>query len=338
MKTNLRGSFFRSLRITLLLLVLIGLAVKVRSSYTSVQSEQGVINAEIVQIRTPIGGELQMESLRPGAALKKGDVLFKVVNARFGDRETAAQYQALENLVETLQGEVTGARESLLLLSASRERSARMFKAQLIARAQMEEDEARFLIGERLIETKAAQLARCQERAREMAAQLDLQKESVVRMPIDGVIWAVAGKPGEQFEANKPVLEIINPAHVWVDAFFPERFAEALRPGLRASISPVDGSSSWSGELQSVRAGVGRLAFDTAVAVPPPELAKRQVAVRVGGDWKQPYGASEFYGVGRSVQVAFGHDASRERTMADALQERFSRLLGGKIADARERP
>jgi hypothetical protein len=155
-------------------------------------------------------------------------------------------------------------------------------------------------------------------------------------MPIDGVVWSVAGKMGEQLEANKPVLEVINPAHVWVDAFFPERFAEALRPGLRASISPVDGSASWSGELQSVRAGVGRLAFDTAVAVPPPELAKRQVAVRVGGNWKQPYGASEFYGVGRTVQVAFGQNAERARTIADALQERFSRLLGGRIAVAQE--
>jgi multidrug resistance efflux pump len=273
-----------------------------------------------------------MESLRPGAALKKGDVLFKVVNPRFGDRETAAQSQTLANLVETLQGELSAAQESLLLLGAARDRSARMYRSQLVARAQMEEDETRLKIGQRLVESKSAQLVRCQARAREMAAQLDLQKESVVCLPVDGVVWSVAGKMGEQFEANKPVLEIINPARLWVDAFFPERFAEALRPGLKASISPVDGSSSWSGELQSVRAGVGRLAYDTTVAVPPPELAKRQVAVRVGGDWKQPYGASEFYGVGRSVQVAFGDRAARERTIADALQERFSRLLGGKIA------
>ena len=132
-------------------------------------------------------------------------------------------------------------------------------------------------------------------------------------------------------DANHLVLEVINPAHIWVDAFFTERHAAALRPGLTATISSLDSDTAWRGSLESVRAGVGRFAYDTTVAVPPPEMVKRQIAVRVAAAWDRPFGPEAFYGVGRSVEVTF-LKGQAQRTQADVLRERceqaFSRLRG----------
>ena len=58
MNHALRRSLFRILRVTVLVLVLIAAAMWLRNILTSLESEQAVINAEIIQIRTPIAGVL----------------------------------------------------------------------------------------------------------------------------------------------------------------------------------------------------------------------------------------------------------------------------------------
>lgn len=338
MNSDLRGSIFRILRFSLLILTLIGLAMWLRSAFTAVESEQAVINAEIIQIRTPIGGEIEMTDIRPGTVLQKGDLLFKVKNARFGDRESSAQFNEMQNNIELLTSELLGAKENLVLLGTTRDRSRRLYQSQLIARMQMEEDDERFVSAQRLVAAKEEQLERSRERLKELAQQRELQKESIVVMPMNGLIWSVVGKMGEQIEANKPVLEVINPDHIWVDAFFAERYADDLKPGLPARVESLDSSSAWHGSLSSVRAGVGRLDYDTSVAVPPPELAKRQIAVRVESDWQQPFSSVEFFGVGRSVRVAF--NKTGERTVGDALKERLEKALskGGATASIERAP
>src|SRR4051812_46928431 len=127
MKTNLRVSIFRILRVALILLALYFGAVWLRGTLTTVRSEQAVINAEIVQIRTPITGELQIEGLRPGVFRHKGDPLFKVVNPRFGDRESTAQNNLLQGLVESLEGELTAARQNLEYVETTRKRARKLF-------------------------------------------------------------------------------------------------------------------------------------------------------------------------------------------------------------------
>ena len=329
MLQGFRSRLFRILRVALLVLALIAGAQWLRRTLTSVDSEQAVINAEIVQIRTPIAGELEIGEVRPGMLLHKGDVLFTVKNPRFADRgESVTQYNGLQNLVEYQKSELLGAKQSLEAAGLTRARAQRLYKSQLIARNQAEDEDARYQMAQKLVSSKADQLARSEKRALEMKEQMEMARESAVHMPVDGVVWSVVGKAGEQFDANKPVLEVINPAHIWVDAFFPERFAQQLKPGLPAVVRSLDSTTSWAGYLRSVRAGVGRMAFDTTVAVPPPESAKRQIAARVEAEWLQPFSAVEFYGVGRSVQVSFQREKN-ERTVGDALREKWDHALSG---------
>jgi multidrug resistance efflux pump len=322
MQSGFRSRFFRVFRVTVLVLALTAGTQWLRRSFTSVASEQALINAEIMEIRAPISGELEIGDVKPGAFCRKDDVLFTVKDPRFADRESVALYNEIENMVESQKSDLLGAKQNLDTTTIAHTRAERLYKAELIARIEFEDAQTHYEMAKKLLGAKTEQLQRLEARAREMEPQLQMAKACVVRMPIDGLVWAVSGKMGEQFEANKPVLEIINPDHIWVDAFFPERDAKDLKPGLEGQVTSLDSEASWPGRLRSMRAGVGRLAYDTSVAVPPPELVKRQVAVRVEPAWRQPFSATEFFGVGRSVKVVFNQRAP-SYTVADALLEKW---------------
>jgi multidrug resistance efflux pump len=326
MNHAIRGSLLRILRITVLVLVLIGAAIWLRSILTSLESEQAVINAEIIQIRTPIAGVLEIDDLRPGMLLAKGQLLFKIENPRFGDRETVAQFNTLQTQVESLRAELASVRRELEVAGVEQERARRLYRAEVIARVEKELAETRFVTLRQLVNVKTGQLDRTAKRAQDMEAQMKLQEASVVTMPADGLIWSITGKSGEQANSNALVMEVINPSRIWVDAFFAERHAKELKPGLRAAIRSLDSTASWRGHLESIRAGVGRIAYDTTVAIPPPEMAKRQIAVRVDVDWEPPFSAAEFFGVGRSVEVKFVK-GNGQRTVGDVLKEKWERAF-----------
>lgn len=323
---NLRASVFRVLRVAAIVLVIVGASVWLRNSLTSLRSEEAVINAEIIELRTPITGELQIHDIRPGMVVKAGDPLFRVVNLRFGDRESVAQYNGLQNLVETEKSELLGAQQGFDLAKVESERADRLYKSQVISRIELEQAHYRRDVAMQSIEEKKQQVQRSEQRTAEMKRQMELQKDSVITAPLDGIVWSVAAKAGEQMDSNKVVMQVVNPSRIWVDAFFSERHVKSLHPGLPAVIRSLDGTSSWRGSLQTIRAGVGRLAFDTNVAVPPPEMVKRQIAVRVAPNWDKPFSPTEFYGVGRSVEVTFTSGETR-RTLGDSIRERWNRLL-----------
>ena len=275
MKPESRRAVFRLARICLIVALLFGVGRWLHSTLRSRESEQAIINAELVQIRTPIGGQLDFAGLRPGTYVKKGTPLLRVSNPRFGDRASSALASSEESAVATLESEALGARYMIEVEAKNRSQYRLLFKSGSVARQEMEKAEMRYDMAVDLAKVKQEQLERAKIRARQMAEQAELQKECVLEMPSDGVVWAISAKPGEQVDANQLVMEVINTQHVWVDAFFSERHAAELRPGLPVSIRSLDGTGTWNGVLQSVRGGVGRMAVDSTVAVPPPESVKR---------------------------------------------------------------
>ena len=201
MIANFRGGLFRVLRITLVVMLLMGAAVWLRGVMTSLDSEQAVINAEIVQIRTPIAGQLRMGNIRPGALLKKGDPLFTVENLHFGDRESVAQHNALLGQADTLQGEVLGAKNTVGQEELTLEKDRRLYDMGAIAHIVLLESQKRLDNARDIVKSKEDQLVRVQARVQEMGEQSALQNESVVTMPVEGLVWAISGKPGAQVDA-----------------------------------------------------------------------------------------------------------------------------------------
>jgi multidrug resistance efflux pump len=125
-------------------------------------------------------------------------------------------------------------------------------------------------------------------------------------MPFEGIAWSAPAKNGSQLALNETVVEVINPQHMWIDAYFNERHAGKLSIGAEVNIETPRGEKIGRGTVESVRAGVGRIPFDGVAAVSPSEYITKRIAVRVRLEARTPFDASQFFGVGRSVVVTLG--------------------------------
>ncbi|MBE9078603.1 HlyD family efflux transporter periplasmic adaptor subunit [Romeria aff. gracilis LEGE 07310] len=137
--------------------------------------------------------------------------------------------------------------------------------------------------------------------------QFQLQTRAAVKMPTTGVVWSVENPPSSQgttLSAGDTIFRVVQCSETWVEAFFPENEIEELSIGTPAQIKLLAGNSTFSGSVQRIRAGVGRVSPGQESAVPPPDQVRREVAVRLSID--NPIKApAEFCGIGRSVEVTF---------------------------------
>ncbi len=165
------------------------------------------------------------------------------------------------------------------------------------------------------IELEATLKATQQEQA-QINQQLALAQAAPIVIPTTGVVWSVpspTGELGEHIDAGTAVVQLLDCQHLWVDAFLAERQTRDLTVGSEAQVRFLSDrpGTFHKGTVDSIRAGVGRTATGEDVAVPPPELVRREVAVRVRLA-ETPMTSGEFCGVGRSVEVTFPKTASTQ--------------------------
>jgi multidrug resistance efflux pump len=299
-----RRLVFRTVRLALTVAVLVGAGTYVRHVVTSAISDQAYINAEITVLRAPIEGQLRLEAFQPGAMISQGTSVFRVENPRFGNQEVNGQLNWVRELTERLQAEADEAAVRCQQQEQVYRLHEKLHRDKLIPDLEFFEEQTKVAASRSVLTNKLIQARQAAARAREVEAQVELQKQAVVNMPCDGVVWMAPAKPGVQVAAHEPVLQVIDPRRIWVDAFFHERKADKLRPGVAVVMRAVDGVQTWHGRVESVRAGVGRIAYDNFPAGLPGEYVGRRVAVRVTMESKNPFDASQFFGVGRSVVVS----------------------------------
>ena len=83
---------FRVLRLIMALGVATATGLMIQQHYSNVRSRQAFINAEIVKVRSPIAGNLQLKNLQPGQSISVGENIGTVRNLRqSGELEVAKQ-------------------------------------------------------------------------------------------------------------------------------------------------------------------------------------------------------------------------------------------------------
>jgi membrane fusion protein (multidrug efflux system) len=298
-----RRLFFRCARLVLTGAVVAGAGAYVTHTLTSVSSEQAYINAEMTVLRAPIEGQLRLEPVRPGAVLFRGATLFRIENPRFGNQEAMAQLNWLGELTERLHAEADEAAVRCQQQEQVYRLHEKLHQEKLISRLAFLEEETKLALARTALSNRLTQARQAAERAGAIERQVELQKEAMVQMPFDGVAWTIPAKTDGQVAAHEPVLQVIDPRRIWVDAFFHEKHAQKLRPGAPVTIRALDRRETWHGHVESIRGGVGRIAYEGFTAGLPGDFARRRVAVRVVMESNHPYDASQFFGVGRSVVV-----------------------------------
>jgi hypothetical protein len=303
-RPNLRQVLFRCLRLVLAGCLVYGAGVYFWNTFTQVTSEQAVITTDILALRTPIEGQLQIERLTPGAELPGGAHAFRVVNPRFGNKETASQLNFAREQIERLQAETE---EAAVRLAKQQQIFAHHQKLQdqrVLAPLEFLQEETKLAVVRAGWSNKLAQLQRAEARGREIEQQLALQKEATVAMPFDGAIWAVTARDGAPVAAHETILRVFDPKRVWVEAFIHEKHADKFAVGAPVFIRTIDGQMVWEGRVEAIRGRGGPSTGDSVMSVMPAEPPPGRMAARVVMEKRNPFTAREFYGVGRSVIVS----------------------------------
>ncbi|WP_435954998.1 HlyD family secretion protein [Dryocola sp. BD626] len=155
-----------------------------------------------------------------------------------------------------------------------------------------------------------AQQAATRENLRQIVALLASRQQAALQSSASGVVWNVVAENGASVQAGGPVMQVLDCQSRWVEAFFDEADAGKLRPGRQVKVKlTASPDSQWAGTIRTVRAGSGRVAVGERTALPPPEIARRQLPVKVVTahidiDWKTAPEPATFCLTGRSVTVA----------------------------------
>ncbi len=111
-KSRSRARFFRVLRLCLALGVTSVAGTLAWKNYFELQSSQAFVNAEIVDVRNPIAGNLLIKNLQPGQWLAAGKVIGRVNNLLQAS-EIEVKQQELKSRIKLNQQQLVGVKQQL---------------------------------------------------------------------------------------------------------------------------------------------------------------------------------------------------------------------------------
>ena len=298
-----------SFRLIFALTIVLFFSFMVLKSFFIFSSEQAVINTKIISLRSPIAGNISIADITPGTLFPKDYSVFQVKNPRFGNIESAAQYNYLQNLIDNIESEIAQNSVYREKHELDYQRFQELEKIGGVSKRDFEEVENTLAVLNTIIENKEKQLDHLRQRFAEAERQLNLQKECTVLMPGEGVIWAIVKKNGVHVNANDEIIQIIDPGYIWVDAFFSEKYAKKLRPGITVTVREIGSKRKWKGTVIFIRAGIDRVTYNAPVAIPPQKTKKRLIVARIKVNWDESFTPAEFHGVGRSVVVTLKNNS-----------------------------
>lgn len=269
----------------------------------AVSSEYAYINADMVTLRSPIGGKVVMDDQKPGMPMIAHRPLFKIENAYWGDTQIYSQTQDLRNIRDKLSQALIAdlSQKEKYILQVAR---LKTIKASI---AQVEYQDAVISLKSlnASISKTESLLRSVNYRLTESESQLGLQKSFQFIPSFNGIIWTVSPVHFGLVKPGDDVCQVVNTNRIYVDAFFSESKAKYLLPGKIIKVKLVDDSKTWNGHIEFIRSGSGRIEYSSPIAIPPSVMKKRLVTVRIRVDWDGYFSSKTLYGIGRSVVVTF---------------------------------
>lgn len=109
------------------------------------------------------------------------------------------------------------------------------------------------------------------------------QKEDYRFLAMDrpSLVWSIEAQGAAQVAREETLFRIIDCSDLWVEAFVDESAASVYKQGDQVNVSPINGNEIWNGRVQFIRYGTGRITIGQPITAPPPEIARRQLPVRV---------------------------------------------------------
>lgn len=275
-----------------------------------IESDDGMIQSRFIELNSSIPGRIYFyTSLHPGTEVKKGDPLIWVENHQFANQEIAVQHSNLSNLINELSAEIASLEVEFVFAKKNLKRADFLYASNTIPERELEEQETECDRITSLITLKKRHRKEIIQSLDEISPQLEKIKREEWRSPVDGVVWAVFANVGEYRDKDTPLLTLVDKTELFVDAYWSEKHLKQLKLGHSAEIEVISTGDKFSGIIQSIRAGVGRVRFINPVQLPAESFKKRVIVARINIDESAiPFGAKKFFGVGASVRARFKRD------------------------------
>lgn len=247
------------------------------------------------RIGPTVAGRVQQVNVEVGERVRAGQVLGAMDPVDLDERlaaQQAAQLRAKAN-VAAAQAQVADVSARRAYAAAQAERYEQLLRANTVSADAVEAKRQELQVAEAGLTAARANLeAARQELGRVQAEQAALvQQRDNLRLlaPVDGLVTARAADPGTTVLAGQPVVELVDPASLWVHVRFDQLRAAGLRAGLPAQIvlrsqamQPLAGKVLRIEPLADAQTEefLAKVVFDTLPDAPPPigELAEVTVA------------------------------------------------------------
>lgn len=211
---------------------------------------------EQVTLSSEVDGTIERVAVDLGDSVAKGQLLLALVPDEFRYRKEQARAEVAQvaarlgispdspsadiegtSLVRKALAEYNNAKADL-------ERRRGLVEKNLIARKELDDAEARFLVAEANLRAAREEANTLLATLRGKRAQLDLAekkaRDAQVRAPISGSVEARLVSAGEYVKVGTPLFRLVNDRPIKMVGEVPEAYAASLRPGLPVELT-VDG-------------------------------------------------------------------------------------------------
>jgi RND family efflux transporter MFP subunit len=196
-------------------------------------TRDGKVRADVVHLASDVSGIVSEVDATDNQAVKKGDVIFRIDQARFELALRQANAQ-----IESSQAALDMARSDLDLYRKLGESSVTRQKIQQ-AETTVQQDEATY---------NQAVIARD-------TAQLNLDR-SVVRAPVNGVLTNFSMRPGNYVTAGSAVTALLDTDSYYISGYFEENKLDRVKVGDEALVYLMGSQTPLKGRVTGVAGGI----------------------------------------------------------------------------------
>jgi RND family efflux transporter MFP subunit len=196
-------------------------------------TRDGKVRADVVRIAADVSGFVSDVDVRDNQAVKKGDVIFRIDQARF----TLALRQA-QSQIASAEAALAMARSDVELYQKLGDGSVTRQKLQQ-AQTTVAQDEAAY---------EQAQIARD-------TAQLNLDR-STIKAPVNGILTNFSLQPGNYVTAGSAVTALIDGDSYYIAGYFEENKLDRIKVGDAAIVHLMGSSNGLKGHVVGVAGGI----------------------------------------------------------------------------------
>lgn len=131
-------------------------------------------------------------------------------------------------------------------------------------------------------EILGASIKHMTEHIKNISDEILHQKSYLLSSPKEGlVVWSVPSQTNSIISQQDLLISLIDCEDTWVEAFVDESHIGKIEIGKEVELKISGINQKLIGKVHSIRSGLGRVEIGPDVAMPPPEIARRQLPVKV---------------------------------------------------------